>query len=136
MSEVAAFNQGHGWFFWNFRTEFEPHWDFLEAYRRGWFPRNVSDVAALDALKICDPSTPPLTSPTVPPPVLDDAKAWLLAWWRDAALTATRHAEDAWTRAWKRAWPECGRGRGLGEDRAVSTPKVVLRNCVSFFWFF
>ena len=46
--QVSAFNRGHGWFFWNFRTEFEPHWDFLEAYRRGWFPRNVSDVAGLE----------------------------------------------------------------------------------------
>ena len=34
--QIASFNEGHGWFFWNFRTEFEPHWDFLEAWRRGW----------------------------------------------------------------------------------------------------
>ncbi len=52
-----------GWFFWNFRTEYEPHWDFLEAWRRGWFPRNVSDVAALEKLNVCDKSSPPL-SPT------------------------------------------------------------------------
>ena len=23
--QIAAFNEGHGWFFWNFRTEHEPH---------------------------------------------------------------------------------------------------------------
>lgn len=49
---------------WNFRTEFEPHWDFLEAYARGWFPRNVSDFGALDKLNICDDDAPPL-QPTV-----------------------------------------------------------------------
>jgi len=51
--QVHSFNEGHGWFFWNFRTEFEPHWDFLEAYRRGWFPKNVSDHKALKALDVC-----------------------------------------------------------------------------------
>ena len=54
---------GAGWFFWNFRTEFEPHWDFLEAYRRGWFPRNVSDYEALQKLGVCD-KDPPTLSPT------------------------------------------------------------------------
>ena len=59
----------HVWtrFFWNFRTEFEPHWDFLESWRRGWFPRNVSDAAALDTLNVCDDATLPL-APTVTPP--------------------------------------------------------------------
>jgi len=51
--QIAAFNRGHGWFFWNFRTEFESHWDYLEAWHRGWFPRNVSDFAALEKLDIC-----------------------------------------------------------------------------------
>ena len=45
-------------------TEFEPHWDFLEGYKRGWFPRNVSDVAGLEKLNVCDPSTPPLKPTT------------------------------------------------------------------------
>jgi len=62
--QIAAFNQAHGWFFWNFRTEFESHWDFLESYRRGWFPRNVSDWEALDSLKVCDAGTPPLKPTT------------------------------------------------------------------------
>ena len=73
--QVSAFNRGHGWFFWNFRTEFEPHWDFLEAYRRGWFPRNVSDVAALEALKVCDEGALPL-APTVPPDVVGKTGSW------------------------------------------------------------
>jgi len=67
--QIEAFNAGHGWFFWNFRTELEPHWDFLEAWRRGWFPRNVSDLEAIKKLKVCDADTLPLR-PTVhrPPP--------------------------------------------------------------------
>jgi glucan 1,3-beta-glucosidase len=78
--QVAAFNQGHGWFFWNFRTEFEPHWDFLEAWRRGWFPRNVSDFGGLEKLRVCDEKTPPL-APTVPKqtapgPAPKEAKPW------------------------------------------------------------
>lgn len=28
--------------------------------RRGWFPRNVSDIAALEKLNVCDPEAPPL----------------------------------------------------------------------------
>lgn len=55
-----------GWFFWNFRTEFEPHWSFLEAWERGWFPRNVSDLAAIEKLKICDEGAKPL-KPTASP---------------------------------------------------------------------
>ena len=62
--QIAAFNKGHGWFFWNFRTEFESHWDFLEAYSRGWFPRNVSDTAAIERLRVCDERTPPLKPTT------------------------------------------------------------------------
>ena len=61
--QIAAFNRGHGWFFWNFRTEFEPHWDFLEAYDRGWFPRNVSDYKALEKLDVCG-DEPPNLQPT------------------------------------------------------------------------
>ena len=61
--QIAAFNRGHGWFFWNFRTELEPHWDFLEAYDRGWFPRNVSDYKALEKLDVCG-DEPPNLQPT------------------------------------------------------------------------
>ena len=53
-----------GWFFWNFRTEFEPHWDFLEAWRRGWLPRNVSDFAAFDKLRVCEEGAPPVAPTT------------------------------------------------------------------------
>ena len=61
--QIAAFNRGHGWFFWNFRTEFEPHWDFLEAADRNWFPRNVSDYKALEKLDVRG-DEPPNLQPT------------------------------------------------------------------------
>ena len=78
--QIAAFNRGHGWFFWNFRTEFEPHWDFLEAYRRGWFPRNVSDVKALKGMAMCDEGALPL-KPTIPPKPKKQPPSWLAKNW-------------------------------------------------------
>jgi len=78
--QIAAFNEGHGWFFWNFRTEHEPHWDFLEAWKRGWFPRNVSDIAAHDALHICHEGASPL-QPTIPPKPQATKAGWLAQNW-------------------------------------------------------
>ncbi|CAM9340291.1 unnamed protein product [Chrysoparadoxa australica] len=37
-AKVAAFEQTGGWFFWNFKTELEPKWSFIESVRRGWMP--------------------------------------------------------------------------------------------------
>lgn len=35
----AYIDKGHGFYFWNFRTElFEPQWSFMEAVDRGWIP--------------------------------------------------------------------------------------------------
>mmetsp|Transcript_19194 Transcript_19194/g.57865 ORF Transcript_19194/g.57865 Transcript_19194/m.57865 type:complete len:193 (+) Transcript_19194:695-1273(+) len=42
---VHSFSHGHGHLFWNFRTELERRWSFLEAWRAGWLPRNISDAA-------------------------------------------------------------------------------------------
>ena len=46
-----------------------------QAWKRGWFPRNVSDVAALEALKVCDEGALPL-APTVPPDVVGKTGSW------------------------------------------------------------
>jgi glucan 1,3-beta-glucosidase len=78
--QIAAFNEGHGWFFWNFRTEFEPHWDYLEAWKRGWFPRNVSDVKALKGMAMCDEGALPL-KPTIPPKPKKQPPSWLAKNW-------------------------------------------------------
>jgi hypothetical protein len=40
----------HGQFFWNFRTEFEPRWDFQEAVRRKWLPMNYNSYTALNGM--------------------------------------------------------------------------------------
>ena len=92
--QIVAFNAGHGWFFWNFRTEFEAHWDFLESWRRGWFPRNVSDLRALDALHVCDEGAPPLM-PTASHSSTDGgiyggsaSTPWLIKYWLPALIGA------------------------------------------------
>jgi len=43
MKKLNAFAVGHGWYFWNFKTEFGSRWNFLELIRRGAFPKNVSN---------------------------------------------------------------------------------------------
>lgn len=63
--------QGHGWFFWNFRTEMEPKWSFNSAYFKGWFPGNVSDVTAGEVVGACAPETKPTVAHSITgPPVL------------------------------------------------------------------
>jgi glucan 1,3-beta-glucosidase len=32
---------GHGWFFWNFKTELEPKWDYIRSVEAGWLPRDA-----------------------------------------------------------------------------------------------
>ena len=39
LSKLFAFDySNHGQFFWNFRTELEPRWSYLEATKNGWIP--------------------------------------------------------------------------------------------------
>jgi glucan 1,3-beta-glucosidase len=42
LKKLNAFALGHGWYFWNFKTEFATKWDFLALVRQGAFPKNVS----------------------------------------------------------------------------------------------
>lgn len=48
MKKLNAFAVGHGWYFWNFKTEFGSRWNFLELVRQGAFPKNVSNYDADD----------------------------------------------------------------------------------------
>ena len=41
---LAWSEASHGFYFWNFRTELAPRWDFLEGRRRGWFP-SLTDLS-------------------------------------------------------------------------------------------
>ncbi|EEY56663.1 glucan 1,3-beta-glucosidase, putative [Phytophthora infestans T30-4] len=43
MKKLNAFAVGHGWYFWNFKTEFGSRWNFLELVRKSAFPKNVSN---------------------------------------------------------------------------------------------
>jgi len=58
----ASYTSGHGWFFWNFRTEIEPRWSFLEAYARGWFRQDVSAFGTEQAKTAC-PNSDALAGP-------------------------------------------------------------------------
>lgn len=51
--KVNAFNFGHGWYFWNFKTEIDPKWDFMRSVERGWLPRNISSPG-VDVDHACD----------------------------------------------------------------------------------
>jgi glucan 1,3-beta-glucosidase len=46
LKKLNAFANGHGWYFWNFKTEFDSKWDFLALVRQGVFPKNVSAYQA------------------------------------------------------------------------------------------
>jgi glucan 1,3-beta-glucosidase len=50
--KINAFsNVGHGFYFWNFRTDLdEPHWSYILALERGWIPKfNLNDDKILNA---------------------------------------------------------------------------------------
>ncbi|TDH70339.1 hypothetical protein CCR75_002902 [Bremia lactucae] len=48
LKKLNAFAVGHGWYFWNFKTEFGSRWNFLDLVRKGAFPKNVSSYHADD----------------------------------------------------------------------------------------
>ncbi|KAG2517379.1 hypothetical protein JM16_007425 [Phytophthora kernoviae] len=48
MKKLNAFAVGHGWYFWNFKTELGSRWNFLELARQGAFPKNVSSYRESD----------------------------------------------------------------------------------------
>jgi hypothetical protein len=50
-AKLSAFDSDtHGQFFWNFRTEFEPKWDFAMAVQKEWLPTNYSDLITADLI--------------------------------------------------------------------------------------
>ena len=40
--QIGSYEFGSGWFFWNFKTENSPHWDYLLGIREGWIPKDLS----------------------------------------------------------------------------------------------
>jgi len=52
--KISAYSGvGHGFYFWNFRTDVEePHWSYLLALERGWLPQgNFNDPAIQNACR-------------------------------------------------------------------------------------
>jgi glucan 1,3-beta-glucosidase len=37
-AQLLSFEHYHGWFFWSYRTETTPEWDFRQCIERGWLP--------------------------------------------------------------------------------------------------
>jgi len=59
-AKLNAFDAGtHGQFFWNFRTEFEPRWDYLDAVKRQWLPRYGDPDAMATIQAGCPPHSVP-----------------------------------------------------------------------------
>lgn len=54
-TKLNAFDLGsHGQFFWNFRTELEPRWDYQAAVARGWLPAVYNNATMQEIASACD----------------------------------------------------------------------------------
>ena len=42
-AQVDAFEQGAGWFFWNFKTESMPLWSYFDGVDNGWIPKDANN---------------------------------------------------------------------------------------------
>ncbi|KAG0292662.1 hypothetical protein BGZ98_002504 [Dissophora globulifera] len=42
-AQLDAFEQGAGWFFWNFKTESNPLWSYFDGVDNGWIPQDVNN---------------------------------------------------------------------------------------------
>lgn len=50
-AKLRSFDRNtHGQFFWNFRTEFEPRWDFAQAVKKGWLPTDYTHIQTMDLI--------------------------------------------------------------------------------------
>ena len=57
MKTINSFSGfGHGFYFWNFRTDLdEPHWSYMSALKKGWIPNgNLNDVQITNACEAED----------------------------------------------------------------------------------
>eukprot|EP01035_Chromulina_nebulosa_P023578 gene23578-30572_t len=51
-AQLQVFETSHGQFFWNFRTELEPKWSYIEAVKRGWLPSSWNSQTILN-MNVC-----------------------------------------------------------------------------------
>lgn len=50
-AQFDAYESGAGWFFWNFRAENSPEWDFLAGLRGGWIEQPLGQRTPFDCSK-------------------------------------------------------------------------------------
>ncbi|KAG0378581.1 hypothetical protein BGX24_003424 [Mortierella sp. AD032] len=43
LAQVEAFEQGSGWFYWNFKTESNPLWSYFDGVEHGWLPEDANN---------------------------------------------------------------------------------------------
>jgi len=55
-NQMATWERGNGWLFWNFKTETDDMWSFFDAVENGWLPPNVSAIPAFIAGTSCNES--------------------------------------------------------------------------------
>ncbi|KAF9578591.1 hypothetical protein BGW38_005540 [Lunasporangiospora selenospora] len=41
-TQMDAFEQGMGWFYWNFKTETNPLWSYFDGIDQGWIPKDAN----------------------------------------------------------------------------------------------
>mmetsp|Transcript_28348 Transcript_28348/g.37078 ORF Transcript_28348/g.37078 Transcript_28348/m.37078 type:complete len:519 (+) Transcript_28348:49-1605(+) len=74
-AKLHAFDLGgHGWYFWNFKTDLEePRWDYSRAVERGWFPRTVVELEKDESVTAaCGESTTSIKNVAVDGSVFDE----------------------------------------------------------------
>ncbi|KAG0231831.1 glycoside hydrolase superfamily [Mortierella sp. GBAus27b] len=42
-AQVSAYEQGAGWFYWNFKTESNPLWSYFDGVDHGWIPKDANN---------------------------------------------------------------------------------------------
>ncbi|KAF9920622.1 hypothetical protein FBU30_009528 [Linnemannia zychae] len=47
LTQIESFEQGAGWFYWNFKTESNPLWSYFDGVEGGWLPKDANS---------CDPA--------------------------------------------------------------------------------
>ena len=52
-AQLQVFESSHGQFFWNFRTELEPRWDFMAATEKGWLPNSYDSTSLKQIADVC-----------------------------------------------------------------------------------
>jgi glucan 1,3-beta-glucosidase len=43
LAQLEAYEQGAGWFYWNFKTETNPLWSYFDGVEGGWLPEDANN---------------------------------------------------------------------------------------------